>query len=133
MKTVDSMFRHIDSLQELAGKAKEIQYLNQIFSCILPSDLAKHCRLAKVDVEENILLVVVDSSVWATRIRYAAPDILKNLKTQPEFKSIKYIECLVVPNEEATVRLISKEKLSPSSEKIWRETLSSLREKKNIS
>ena len=36
-------------------------------------------------------MIIVDSAAWATNLRYAIPDIIKTLRTQPEFKNLQNI------------------------------------------
>jgi len=47
------------------------------------------CKLAKI--ENGRALVIIDSSAWASKFRYAIPDLLKNLRVQPEFQNLKEI------------------------------------------
>ncbi len=37
------------------------------------------------------MVVIVDNASWATNLRYAIPDIIKTLRTQPEFKGLQSI------------------------------------------
>ena len=53
--------------------------LNQIRR-LLPADLALHCRAAQV--REGRLVLHVDSPVWATRLRYLAPELLSQLRPE---------------------------------------------------
>lgn len=99
MKTIDNILGKSSVLQNLLSKTKELQYLNKIFAFCLERNLAKHCRIAKIDTENRTLHVVVDNPTWATKLRYTIPDILKNLKTQPEFKNIKNISYSVIQVE----------------------------------
>jgi|WetSurMetagenome_2_1015567.scaffolds.fasta_scaffold33069_4 hypothetical protein len=77
-------------LAKIIAKAQELQYLNKIFAATLEGDLAKHCFITNlIDTQIHI---TADSSAWATKLRYATPEILKSINTQPEFKNIKKIK-----------------------------------------
>lgn len=93
MQTISQIINRNSKLEELIAKAKELQQLNQIFCSALETSLSKHCHLSKIKGSE--LVVTVDSSAWATRLRYAIPEIIKNIRTQPEFKDIEKIKYTV--------------------------------------
>lgn len=55
---------------------------------LLPADLAGHCVAAQK--RDQQLVLHADSPVWATRLRYAAPQLLSLLKSsQPSLRGIK--------------------------------------------
>ena len=55
-------------LARLMDKVNYLSDLNQRFHAILDPKLAKHCQIANLKNEQ--LVVVADSSSWATKIRY---------------------------------------------------------------
>jgi len=96
-------------LSKMLDKAHGLSKLSNLFANLLSSDLRNHCQLAKIENDE--LTVMVDGSIWASKLRYAIPDILKDLRTQPEFKSIKKIIYRVSASQSA-VSLLEKTKTS---------------------
>jgi len=130
MKTLGQIFFHQnDVLPELINKAKQLSKLDQLFRSFLDASLARHCHLA--NLSETEMLVVADNSSWATRLRYAIPDILKNIKTQPEFKDLKKIRYCLSAEQSLSSPKKEKPKLSSVNEKLWKDALSLLQKKKN--
>jgi len=76
-------------LTKLIKKTSSLQNLNRLFQEILNNDLSKHCQIAQKT--KNLLVIIVDNAAWATNLRYAIPDIIKTLRTQPEFKNLQNI------------------------------------------
>jgi hypothetical protein len=76
-------------LAKIIKKSVSLQDLNQLFQNILNNDLSKHCQIAQF--AKKTLTLIVDNASWATNLRYAIPDIIKLLRTQPEFKNLKNI------------------------------------------
>lgn len=128
MKTLGQIFSHNRNiLPELVGKAQKLSQIDKLFRSFLDASLAQHCHLADISVTEAV--VITDSSAWAMRLRYAIPDILKNVKTQPEFKNLKKIRYSVSPNQNLPTPKKVKVKISAESEKLWKEVLEQLRKK----
>lgn len=67
--------------------------LNQVKK-LLPEDLAGHCVAARI--RDQQLVLHTDSPVWATRLRYAAPQLLSLL--QPSHSPLRGVKIrLVLP------------------------------------
>ncbi|KPJ67557.1 MAG: hypothetical protein AMJ43_04735 [Coxiella sp. DG_40] len=77
------------NITRLIKKSSSLQNLNRLFQEMLNDDLSKHCQIAQKT--KDSLVIVVDNASWATNLRYAIPDIIKMLRTQPEFKNIRTI------------------------------------------
>jgi hypothetical protein len=114
-----------NDLGKLIVKARQLQYLNEMFRHFIASDLAKNCKVGALKDEQ--LTVIVSNSSWATRLRYAIPDIIKNLNTQAEFKDVKKIR-YVINFEEGKLPARKRKKMFRSAEhaKLWAETLKQL-------
>lgn len=93
MKTIGQIISNNVTLDDLIAQAKRLQYLNKVLSSVLEASLSQHCHLSKVD--GNTMTIAVDSPTWATRLRYDIPEILKNARTQPEFKEVTAIKYVV--------------------------------------
>lgn len=111
-------------LTKLISQTAQHKNYAHILNSLLDPNLAQHCNFAKL--HKDTLVLVVDSAAWATRLRYAIPDILKILVTQPLFQEVKKIRYLVAPQLEDTTTKKPKTPLSPQNEKLWRELLQEL-------
>ena len=104
-----------NQLTKLMAKVNKLNELNQYLSDILPLKLAKHCKIANFTGDE--LVLVVDNSTWATRIRYMSPDLVEKFREIPELQQINSIKTIIRADikkdnkqqEEATKPQLSKE------------------------
>ena len=117
MKSICDILAGNEKFQKIVGQAQQLNQLNQLFKSLLEKTLAQHCILAKL--ENDQLTLIADNASWATKIRYATPEILKSLKIHPEFAKIKAIKPLVAVAKAEPIRL--KPKISPQNAKIWME------------
>lgn len=129
MKTIAQILDNQTSgLAKLLAKAEITRRMDLMWKKNLDPDLARHCNFAKITKET--LVATVDNAAWATRLRYAIQDILKNIQTQTEFQMVKKIRYVIRPEiatgEEPEKSQLKKPKISPESEKLWRETLRGL-------
>lgn len=65
--------------------------ITEVWSEILPSQLEKHCRIASV--ENGILKVKVDSPVYANELKWAADELVRQLKEKCPKARIREIKC----------------------------------------
>lgn len=65
----------------VAGAAKRKSLIMQVKSCLEPA-LSEH--LIGVNVKDDTLVLLSDSAVWATRLRYAGPELCKQLSEKFE-------------------------------------------------
>lgn len=91
MKTLSELLNS-EALKPYFEKAESLAKLNNTWS-IAMQDFAEHCKVA--NFEKGELLLLVRNAAWATRIRYAIPEILKTLSSFPEFFSLSRIQCKV--------------------------------------
>ena len=61
-------------------RAKKLQRLEQAVLQLMPADLAAHCTV--MNLKNEILVLATTSSAWAARLRFAAPDLVKQLGCQ---------------------------------------------------
>lgn len=85
----------VDTLPGIKAKIKQLTDLNNIWQTQLDSTLAQHCRVA--NFREKCLIIEVDSSAWATRLRYLIPELLKSLRSFTEFTGLQAIEWYIQP------------------------------------
>lgn len=130
MKTINEIIKKDNStLAKLISKSQESHGLKIIFASAVDKDLIKYCDFATY--KNSVLTVTVSNQAFATKVRYAIPDIIKNLKIYPEFKDLTKIR-YVVEKTPIINNIKSKQKpakLSQSIEILWRKTMSELKNK----
>lgn len=57
--------------------------------------VANHCQI--VNLKDNQLIIIADSPLWLTRIRFFIPMLLPKLRTYPDLQNIKAMCCKVHP------------------------------------
>jgi hypothetical protein len=125
MRTITNIIENQASrLQKILVRVQQNKQLDQILKNALEPALSRHVHFAKITKET--LVVTVDGALWATRLIYATPEILKNLHTQEEFKNIKKIRHIATTTNEVVSKIRSPKKLSPQNEKLWREITKTL-------
>lgn len=87
-------------LGDLVDNLNRINRLSQIFKEVMPTPMVDHCRVAHW--RKNILVIAVDSSLWASRLRFEKLSLLTLLR-QNGFTSISSIEIIVQPDDFTTV------------------------------
>jgi hypothetical protein len=80
-------------IANLCNKAKSIHILNQKLKKCLDPSLQNHFELANIKADS--VTILVNSSTWATRLRYNIPAILNALNNQLNFESIKTVRIKV--------------------------------------
>ena len=76
-------------LARLLASVHLLQELDQIIADKLPANIGDHCKAA--NIKDNQIVIIADSSAWATRLRYQGPQLLKNLRQIPKFAHINDI------------------------------------------
>lgn len=85
-----------NKLGHLLDNLNRINRLNQTFKEVMQPPLADHCRVAHW--RENVLVLAVDSSQWANRLRFEKLNILTQLRQQG-FHDISSIDVIVQPDD----------------------------------
>jgi hypothetical protein len=125
MKTIGEILEKNTALEKLVRKTHTSKNLAFIFRSMLDAGFAKHCHFAHL--KDSVLTITVTNAAWATRLRYAIPDMVKNLSTQPEFKQVTTIRYSVT-QQNGTVKIKEKQtKLSRTNEILWQETMTDLK------
>lgn len=101
------------SLAIIAQKIKQLSLLNQLWQ-METEELALHTRIA--NFRNDILIIETESSAWATRLRYAIPELLKKLKVHPELKTLRNIQWYIQPINSAAIKTTAKKPISLSSQ-----------------
>lgn len=61
----------------LLHKARYLKELETKVLALIPTPLKEHCRVA--NVRDGVLILQTDSSIWATKARFLASDLLQEL------------------------------------------------------
>jgi hypothetical protein len=64
----------------MLDRAQKLKRLEQAILGLLPENLAGHCKV--VNLKNETLILATTSSAWATRLRFAGPELLKQLRCQ---------------------------------------------------
>ena len=97
---VSSVAQRFDSaageLGYLVDNLNRIKHLNQSLKEVIEQPLSAHCRLAHW--RNNVLVLAVDSSMWANRLRFEKLELLNKLR-KSGFSSINSIEIIIQPDD----------------------------------
>ncbi len=91
--------------QQLLNHATQLATLAPLVQAALPAELRPHCQLA--NWRQNCLILTVDNPVWANRLHYQIPTLLKQLKTEPALYNLSRLEYYVKPAEFTTKNIRS--------------------------
>ncbi len=83
-------------LGKLISHAAAIDDLNHTFTTVLDNELIPHCRVGYYDL--GVLTLFTDSATWATRLRYAVPDLTSKLRAIPQWAWICSIQIKIQTN-----------------------------------
>ena len=78
--TVSHFFGTGAILRELLNKSRKQQVLLQKIRSLLPAPLDEHCKGAVVKGRQ--LLLYVDASIWASRLRFISRDLADDLQNE---------------------------------------------------
>ncbi len=110
--TISRLIQHARRLQRVASTIKEL----------LPPALAAHCQPG--NIANDTLTIYLDSSAWATKIRYFSPQLLAHLGKSPQTSQVKQIRIVVHPllfQRPPVIPTSYRRTLSPASAALLRE------------
>ena len=109
-----------DASGPLLQRARKLQRLEQATLDLLPPDLAAHCRV--VNLRNETLILAAGSAAWATRLRFAIPDLIKQFRCQHALE-LRAIEVRIQKNPFTTQTVeYSKPVLSGASAELLAQT-----------
>lgn len=111
------------ALQRLASQTVKLQHLQQLLNADLDTALSAHCKVA--DFSAGILTLVIDSSAFASRLRYLQHSLLSSLKKYNEFSGLYKIEWLISPSTPALPKPLYQRTLSKQSANLLIDTANS--------
>lgn len=113
-------------------RGKKLQQLSRWVQSALDAELAKHCQA--INLRGNTLYLATDATVWATRLRYQLPSLLRSLQERHELRDLRDIQVRVIPataaapskpHRRASLSAESADCLQQCAEAVADETLSS--------
>lgn len=75
-------------------RARKLTRLERAVLQSLPAELAAHCKVA--NLKNETLVLTTPSPAWAGRLRFVAPDLIKQLKCQFSLE-IRSVELIIQP------------------------------------
>jgi hypothetical protein len=85
--------RGFSPLQKLLRQAgNQDNWTNQL-RALLPGHLAKDCRVT--EVRGTVIVVVCGNAGTATRLRFMAPDLVDQLRTLADFRTVETLQIKV--------------------------------------
>jgi len=84
--------------ERLLKHADRLAALDRTVAAVLGRPLADHCHLA--NLRNATLVVHTDASVWASRLRYHTPQLLRTLQGLPDTGTVREIEIKVRPRSQ---------------------------------
>ena len=105
-------------------RARRLQRLEQTVLRLLPENLSAHCTVQ--NLKSEILVLATSSPAWAARLRFAAPDLIKQLECQLAL-TIRTIQLRVEP-ETVEIQVVKSRqpKLSLASGTLLAQTANSV-------
>jgi hypothetical protein len=80
-KTAVSCSQLLDQARlPLLERARKLSRFEQAVLPLLPADLAAHCKV--LNLKSEILVLATPSPAWAGRLRFAVPELIKQLKRE---------------------------------------------------
>lgn len=83
----------------LVTRTQQIRYFTRTVKQLLGKSLSEHCQTAIF--HQDTLILLTNSPVWATRLRFHAPGLLTQLQGLQDWQSLKTIKIKVCPDNRA--------------------------------
>jgi len=76
-------------------RGKKLQQLSRWVQNMLDPELGRHCQV--LNLRGKTLILATDATVWATRLRYQLPTLLRDLQQQESLQQLSDIQIRVLP------------------------------------
>lgn len=93
-RSLQHLLGHGDSAR-LIERVRYLRSVNGHLRACLDTETSNHVQVA--DVNSERMLVHIDSTAWATRLRYQSPQLLRCLHRHPSLAQLRRIEIRVTP------------------------------------
>ncbi len=100
-------------VEGLLQRGQFLHRLNRLVGSLLDDTFEQHCQVG--NVRDGVLILYVDSTAWASRMRYQAPTLLKQLQQRKGLASIQKVEVKLLPKQEKVAKIQSVELSSEAS------------------
>lgn len=104
----------MEAVEHIMRRGRQLQRFDKLLKSILPAELQTHCQLA--NIKGSTAIVLVSSTVWATRIRYQIPSLINKLQQDSGGRKITDIEIRVQPESISDTRERPTRRASMSKE-----------------
>lgn len=119
MKSLEEILTN-QSLKNIVEKTQHIITLNTIWMQLPKNDWASQANIGSFN--EGRLVLSVINGAFATRIRYAIPEITALLRTHPAFESLKEINCHILQEHRSNEMPFSPRSLPNNIHKLMADT-----------
>lgn len=99
----DLLYRDNFPAEGVLQRGQFLHRLNRLLSSLLDDDSRLHCQVG--NVRDGVLIIYVDSTAWASRLRYQSPALLKQLQQRKGLAALNQIEIKVLPRQESKKRI----------------------------
>ena len=95
-RSVDKVLQEADSeLAILVTRSRQLRGLTDKFRALLEPALAAHCYIGNIDNDR--LIVMLDSAAWASKFRFYSQSILTDLRNlHPSFSNVTHIQTKIL-------------------------------------
>jgi hypothetical protein len=93
MKTLSDLLSS-SPLQAYQVKHRQMTKLATVFTALVSEEWRKNCQVA--NFENGQLTLVVNNSGWATKVHYATPELISNLKLDDYFATLRTIKTKIM-------------------------------------
>jgi hypothetical protein len=87
--------------ERVVQRAQSLRRLDRLVGSLLDHDSKQHCKVG--NLRDGVLMLCVDSTAWASRLRYQTPALLTQLQQHKALATLQQIELKVTPRQEKTV------------------------------
>jgi len=110
-KTVCSCSQILEQARlPILERARKLSRLERAVLQLLPAELATHCKV--LNLKNEILVLAIPSPAWAGRLRFAATDLIRQLKCQYSLE-VRQVELKTQP-ENVEIQPITRSPLTIS-------------------
>ena len=82
-------------LSQICMQAIQLEELSTIVLKYLPQALRAHCHVSSL--RSGILVLITSSPIWATQLRYLAPELRERLRTEASLYQIIIVQIKLQP------------------------------------
>lgn len=121
MESVSKLLKKTQTpLQRITQRCHVLKQIDKILQQTIPSPLNEHCHIA--NLRHTTLVMHVDSSLWASQLRYLLPNLMEQWQQETNLPEIEKVEIKVRFIHQPTRRYTHHPILSEQSESLLRDT-----------